>query len=253
MVAPKQQSGCGARGRNCLEKGPGASLFQPGFSHSFSPQTGASPRPSYAISGAFSSGCTWCLSGRNAWCGHDHGNWSYCRTGVRGCRKRRDCKGRLVLPSHCMIHRRSQIYFAILKKPFKGQKTTPSPGDCSGAWAPMCICWCASHQNFGSYTKSLITCTQVESGGAALPHQADVFPDKEHFGRIFYNIVWISEVSHRIPHSHHTRQAQMSALGIPQVAVVHGISVAGSTLNLVSTLIRGLLLTQRWGICPSDG
>ncbi|KAI5893983.1 carboxyl transferase [Schizophyllum commune H4-8] len=49
----------------------------------------------------------------------------------------------------------------------------------------------------------------VESGGAALPHQADVFPDKEHFGRIFYNM------------------AQMSALGIPQIAVVHGISVAG--------------------------
>ncbi|XP_006456827.1 hypothetical protein AGABI2DRAFT_211987 [Agaricus bisporus var. bisporus H97] len=49
----------------------------------------------------------------------------------------------------------------------------------------------------------------VESGGAALPHQANVFPDKEHFGRIFYN------------------QAQMSALGIPQIAIVHGISVAG--------------------------
>ncbi|TFK46623.1 carboxyl transferase [Heliocybe sulcata] len=49
----------------------------------------------------------------------------------------------------------------------------------------------------------------VESGGAALPHQANVFPDKEHFGRIFYNM------------------AQMSAQGIPQIAVVHGISVAG--------------------------
>ncbi|KAF9263726.1 carboxyl transferase [Marasmius fiardii PR-910] len=49
----------------------------------------------------------------------------------------------------------------------------------------------------------------VESGGAALPHQANVFPDKEHFGRIFYNM------------------AQMSALGIPQISSVHGISVAG--------------------------
>ncbi|PPQ85488.1 hypothetical protein CVT26_015259 [Gymnopilus dilepis] len=49
----------------------------------------------------------------------------------------------------------------------------------------------------------------VESGGAALPHQANVFPDKEHFGRIFYNM------------------AQMSALGIPQIAVVHGMSIAG--------------------------
>ncbi|SGY16646.1 BQ5605_C012g06938 [Microbotryum silenes-dioicae] len=49
----------------------------------------------------------------------------------------------------------------------------------------------------------------VESGGAALPYQADVFPDREHFGRIFRNM------------------AQMSAKGIPQLAVVHGISVAG--------------------------
>ncbi|GAA5975401.1 hypothetical protein JCM10908_005150 [Rhodotorula pacifica] len=49
----------------------------------------------------------------------------------------------------------------------------------------------------------------VESGGAALPFQADVFPDRDHFGRIFYNM------------------ARMSAEGIPQLAVVHGISVAG--------------------------
>ena len=39
----------------------------------------------------------------------------------------------------------------------------------------------------------------VDSGGANLPRQADVFPDKDHFGRLFYN------------------QATMSALGIPQV------------------------------------
>ncbi|KAG5220664.1 methylcrotonoyl-CoA carboxylase beta chain [Salix suchowensis] len=51
----------------------------------------------------------------------------------------------------------------------------------------------------------------VESGGAALPHQANVFPDKEHFGAS--SITWST--------------AQMSALGIPQIAVVHGISVAG--------------------------
>lgn len=49
----------------------------------------------------------------------------------------------------------------------------------------------------------------MESGGAALPFQADVFPDKEHFGRIFFNM------------------ANMSKNGIPQIAVVHGISVAG--------------------------
>ncbi len=49
----------------------------------------------------------------------------------------------------------------------------------------------------------------VDSGGAFLPLQAEVFPDREHFGRIFYN------------------QARMSALGIPQVALVMGSSTAG--------------------------
>lgn len=61
----------------------------------------------------------------------------------------------------------------------------------------------------------------VESGGAALPYQSEVFPDhvrgtpeaeligQDHFGRIFYNM------------------ARMSGLGIPQISVVHGISVAG--------------------------
>lgn len=49
----------------------------------------------------------------------------------------------------------------------------------------------------------------VDSGGANLPHQADVFPDRDHFGRIFYN------------------QARMSAMGIPQIAVVMGPCTAG--------------------------
>jgi 3-methylcrotonyl-CoA carboxylase beta subunit len=49
----------------------------------------------------------------------------------------------------------------------------------------------------------------VDSGGAFLPRQDDVFPDREHFGRIFYN------------------QAQMSARGIPQLAVVMGSCTAG--------------------------
>jgi 3-methylcrotonyl-CoA carboxylase beta subunit len=49
----------------------------------------------------------------------------------------------------------------------------------------------------------------VDSGGANLPHQAEVFPDKEHFGRIFYN------------------QAQMSSLRIPQIACVMGSCTAG--------------------------
>ncbi|XP_067838857.1 methylcrotonoyl-CoA carboxylase beta chain, mitochondrial [Heptranchias perlo] len=49
----------------------------------------------------------------------------------------------------------------------------------------------------------------VDSGGANLPRQADVFPDRDHFGRIFYN------------------QANMSAMGIAQVAVVMGSCTAG--------------------------
>ena len=49
----------------------------------------------------------------------------------------------------------------------------------------------------------------VDSGGANLPHQDEVFPDREHFGRIFYN------------------QARMSAKGLAQVAVVMGSCTAG--------------------------
>ena len=49
----------------------------------------------------------------------------------------------------------------------------------------------------------------VDSGGAFLPLQAEVFPDREHFGRIFYN------------------QARLSALGIPQIASVMGSCTAG--------------------------
>ncbi|KAI4602216.1 Methylcrotonoyl-CoA carboxylase beta chain, mitochondrial [Pestalotiopsis sp. 9143b] len=49
----------------------------------------------------------------------------------------------------------------------------------------------------------------VDSGGANLPHQSDVFPDQNHFGRIFYN------------------QARMSSQGIPQVSVVMGLCTAG--------------------------
>ncbi len=49
----------------------------------------------------------------------------------------------------------------------------------------------------------------VDSGGAFLPRQDDVFPDRDHFGRIFYN------------------QARLSALGVPQLAVVVGSCTAG--------------------------
>ncbi|MXW07640.1 MAG: methylcrotonoyl-CoA carboxylase [Gammaproteobacteria bacterium] len=49
----------------------------------------------------------------------------------------------------------------------------------------------------------------VDSGGAFLPSQAEVFPDREHFGRIFYN------------------QANMSACGLPQISIVMGSCTAG--------------------------
>ena len=49
----------------------------------------------------------------------------------------------------------------------------------------------------------------VDSGGANLPSQDEVFPDREHFGRIFFN------------------QATLSSLGIPQIAVVMGSCTAG--------------------------
>ncbi len=65
----------------------------------------------------------------------------------------------------------------------------------------------------------------VDSGGANLPHQAEVFPDKEHFGRIFYN------------------QANMSAQGIAQIACVMGLSTAGGAyvpaMSDETVIVRG--------------
>ena len=65
----------------------------------------------------------------------------------------------------------------------------------------------------------------VDSGGAFLPLQADVFPDRDHFGRIFYN------------------QARMSAAGIPQVALVMGSSTAGGAyvpaMSDETVIVRG--------------
>jgi 3-methylcrotonyl-CoA carboxylase beta subunit len=59
-------------------------------------------------------------------------------------------------------------------------------------------------------TENRLTCVYlVDSGGANLPHQAEVFPDRDHFGRIFFN------------------QAQMSSKGIPQIACVMGSCTAG--------------------------
>jgi acetyl-CoA carboxylase carboxyltransferase component len=65
----------------------------------------------------------------------------------------------------------------------------------------------------------------VDSGGVFLPLQADVFPDKEHFGRIFFN------------------QATMSALGIAQVSVVLGMCTAGGAyvpaMSDENVIVRG--------------
>ena len=65
----------------------------------------------------------------------------------------------------------------------------------------------------------------VDSGGANLPNQDEVFPDRDHFGRIFYN------------------QANMSAAGIPQVAVVMGSCTAGGAyvpaMSDESVIVRG--------------
>jgi acetyl-CoA carboxylase carboxyltransferase component len=65
----------------------------------------------------------------------------------------------------------------------------------------------------------------VDSGGANLPYWTDVFPDREHFGRIFYN------------------QAQMSSRGIPQIALVMGSCTAGGAyvpaMSDESVIVRG--------------
>jgi 3-methylcrotonyl-CoA carboxylase beta subunit len=64
----------------------------------------------------------------------------------------------------------------------------------------------------------------VDSGGANLPNQDEVFPDRDHFGRIFFN------------------QAQMSAAGIPQIAAVMGSCTAGGAyvpaMSDVSIIVR---------------
>ena len=65
----------------------------------------------------------------------------------------------------------------------------------------------------------------VDSGGANLPHQAEVFPDRDHFGRIFFN------------------QANMSARGFPQIACVMGSCTAGGAyvpaMADESVIVRG--------------
>ena len=67
----------------------------------------------------------------------------------------------------------------------------------------------------------------VDSGGANLPHQSEVFPDREHFGRIFYN------------------QARMSSAGISQVAVVMGSCTAGGAY--VPAMSDETIIVQKQG------
>ena len=73
---------------------------------------------------------------------------------------------------------------------------------------------------------NLLPCIDlVDSGGAFLPMQDDVFPDRDHFGRIFYN------------------QATMSAMGIPQIAAVLGSCTAGGAyvpaMSDETVIVRG--------------
>ncbi|QPQ56007.1 methylcrotonoyl-CoA carboxylase [Allosphingosinicella flava] len=77
-----------------------------------------------------------------------------------------------------------------------------------GAYFPMTVKKHLRAQEIA--LQNLLPCVYlVDSGGANLPHQAEVFPDKEHFGRIFFN------------------QAQMSSQGIAQIACVMGSCTAG--------------------------
>jgi acetyl-CoA carboxylase carboxyltransferase component len=77
-----------------------------------------------------------------------------------------------------------------------------------GTYFPMTVKKHVRAQEIAAENR-LPTVYLVDSGGANLPQQADVFPDEKHFGRIFAN------------------QARMSAAGIPQVAVVMGSCTAG--------------------------
>ena len=62
---------------------------------------------------------------------------------------------------------------------------------------------CRKFEGYETYTYCIIFFKSVDSGGAFLPLQADVFPDRDHFGRIFYN------------------QATLSAMGVPQESCIY--------------------------------
>jgi 3-methylcrotonyl-CoA carboxylase beta subunit len=93
-----------------------------------------------------------------------------------------------------------------------------------GAYFPMTVKKHLRAQEIA--TENHLPCIYlVDSGGANLPHQAEVFPDRDHFGRIFFN------------------QAQMSAAGIPQIACVMGSCTAGGAyvpaMSDETVIVRG--------------
>jgi 3-methylcrotonyl-CoA carboxylase beta subunit len=93
-----------------------------------------------------------------------------------------------------------------------------------GAYFPMTVKKHLRAQEIAE--QNLLPCVYlVDSGGANLPHQAEVFPDREHFGRIFFN------------------QAQMSAKGVAQIACVMGSCTAGGAyvpaMSDETVIVRG--------------
>jgi 3-methylcrotonyl-CoA carboxylase beta subunit len=93
-----------------------------------------------------------------------------------------------------------------------------------GAYFPMTVKKHLRAQEIASQNR--LPCIYlVDSGGANLPHQADIFADREHFGRIFFN------------------QANMSAEGIPQIACVMGSCTAGGAyvpaMSDETVIVRG--------------
>ena len=75
----------------------------------------------------------------------------------------------------------------------------------------------------------------VDSGGANLPRQSDVFPDRDHFGRIFYN------------------QAKMSAAGIPQVLSEFSFKEIIGRCNGLDSVVYLLQIAVVLGSCTAGG
>ena len=93
-----------------------------------------------------------------------------------------------------------------------------------GAYFPMTVKKHLRAQEIAQQNR--LTCIYlVDSGGASLPHQAEVFPDRDHFGRIFFN------------------QARMSAEGLAQIACVMGSCTAGGAyvpaMSDETVIVRG--------------